>query len=103
LWFPDVIVFLKPASLANSFVSCFAAAGFADKPGSEEPHYHLHQEERVVVKQGKLGYFVGHQHHVQSAEPGDKEVVVKPGGLHTALGHCAQQTSSSWKTHDRLQ
>jgi hypothetical protein len=50
----------------------------ADKPGSEVPHYHAFQEERVVVKQGKLGYFIGHQHHVQSAEA-DKEVVVKPG------------------------
>jgi hypothetical protein len=50
----------------------------ADKPGSEEPHYHLQQEERVVVKQGKLGYFIGHQTHVQSAEA-EEEVVVKPG------------------------
>lgn len=75
-----------PASLANSLVCCFVAAGIADKPGSEEPHYHMQQEERVVVKQGKLGYFIGHQHHVQSAEPGDKEVVVKPGGLQTAFG-----------------
>lgn len=50
----------------------------ADKPGSEEPHYHLQQEERVLVKQGKLGYFIGHQTHVQSAEA-EEEVVVKPG------------------------
>jgi hypothetical protein len=50
----------------------------ADKPGSEEPHYHLQQEERVRVKQGKLGYFIGHQTHVQSAEA-EEEVVVKPG------------------------
>jgi hypothetical protein len=54
----------------------------------------------VVVKQGKLGYFIGHQHHVQSAEPGDKEVVVKPGGLHTALGHRAQQTSCTCNSPD---
>jgi hypothetical protein len=38
----------------------------------------LQQEERVVVKQGKLGYFIGHQTHVQSAEA-EEEVVVKPG------------------------
>lgn len=30
------------------------------------------------MKQGKLGYFIGHQTHVQSAEA-DEEVVVKPG------------------------
>ena len=51
----------------------------ADKPGSEEPHYHLQQEERIKVKQGKLGYFIGHQTHVQSAEAGDDEVIIKPG------------------------
>jgi hypothetical protein len=50
----------------------------ADKPGSEEPHYHMQQEEHVRVKQGKLGYFIGHQTHVQSAEA-DEEVVIKPG------------------------
>jgi hypothetical protein len=39
----------------------------------------MQQEERVRVKQGKLGYFIGHQTHVQSAEA-DEEVVIKPGG-----------------------
>lgn len=38
----------------------------------------MQQEERVLVKQGKLGYFIGHQTHVQSAEA-EEEVVVKPG------------------------
>jgi hypothetical protein len=30
------------------------------------------------VKQGKLGYYIGHHSHVQSAEAGE-EVVIKPG------------------------
>lgn len=51
----------------------------------------MQQEERVRVKQGKLGYFIGHQTHVQSAEA-DEEVVIKPGGgggsglQHTSAG-----------------
>lgn len=52
----------------------------AEKPGSEAPHYHLQQTERVRVKQGQLGYFIGHQTHVQAAEAGE-EVVIKPGVL----------------------
>ncbi|KAF8072688.1 protein phosphatase 2C [Scenedesmus sp. PABB004] len=52
-----------------------------DKPGSEPAHYHLHQEERVRVVSGKLGYFVGHQHHVQSAEAGEV-LTVRPGESH---------------------
>jgi hypothetical protein len=31
------------------------------------------------VKQGKLGYFIGHQTHVQAAEA-EEEVVIKAGG-----------------------
>jgi hypothetical protein len=34
----------------------------------------------VRVKQGQLGYFIGHQTHVQAAEAGE-EVVIKPGVL----------------------
>lgn len=52
----------------------------AEKPGSEEPHFHLNQEEHIKVKQGQLGYFIGHQMHVQSAGP-DEEVTIKAGGL----------------------
>lgn len=52
------------------------------KPGSEAPHYHIHQEEHIKVKQGKLGYFIGHQTHAQAAEPGE-EVTIKPGEGHT--------------------
>lgn len=49
-----------------------------DKPGSEAAHYHLFQTETVRVRQGKLGYFIGHQSHVQAAEAG-AEVVIQPG------------------------
>lgn len=61
----------------------------ADKPGSDAPHYHLQQREVVRVKAGKLGYFVGHQHHVQAAEAGE-EVAIQPGargwGMLATLG-----------------
>jgi hypothetical protein len=50
----------------------------ADKPGSEAPHFHLRQTEVVRVKEGTLGYFVGHQTHVQAAEAG-QQVVIRPG------------------------
>lgn len=50
----------------------------AEKPGSEAPHYHLNQEEHIKVKQGKLGYFIGHQTHVKAAEMGE-ELTIKPG------------------------
>lgn len=61
-----------------SALLCVCVCLCADKPGSELPHYHAFQEERVLVKEGKLGYFIGHQHHVQSAEA-EQEVVVRPG------------------------
>eukprot|EP00879_Flechtneria_rotunda_P032068 GHRR01035219.1.p1 GENE.GHRR01035219.1~~GHRR01035219.1.p1 ORF type:complete len:141 (+),score=15.37 GHRR01035219.1:575-997(+) len=48
------------------------------KPGSDAPHYHLHQQERIKVKEGKLGYYVGHHMHVKAAEAG-QEVIIKPG------------------------
>eukprot|EP00882_Tetradesmus_deserticola_P008745 GHRQ01009222.1.p1 GENE.GHRQ01009222.1~~GHRQ01009222.1.p1 ORF type:complete len:173 (+),score=31.56 GHRQ01009222.1:152-670(+) len=51
------------------------------KPGSDAAHYHTHQQERVRVKQGKLGYYIGHHSHVQAAEAGE-EVVIKPGEAH---------------------
>lgn len=68
----------SPASM-YVVLPCASVCVHADKPGSEEPHYHLYQEEHIKVKQGKLGYFIGHQTHVQSAEV-DQEVTIKPGG-----------------------
>jgi hypothetical protein len=50
----------------------------AGKPGSDAAHYHSQQQERIRVKQGKLGYYIGHHSHVQSAEAGE-EVIIKPG------------------------
>lgn len=79
----------------------------ADKPGSEVPHYHAFQEERVLVKEGKLGYFIGHQHHVQSAEA-EQEVVVKPGDAVMRHTNSAPQTEqgvwgTAWSSPQREQ
>lgn len=51
------------------------------KPGSDAAHYHSQQQERVRVKAGKLGYYIGHHSHVQAAEAGE-EVLIKPGEAH---------------------
>jgi hypothetical protein len=58
----------------------------AGKPGSDAAHYHSNQQERIRVKQGKLGYYIGHHSHVQAAEAGE-EVIIKPGEL--GLQHAA--------------
>jgi hypothetical protein len=56
------------------------------------------------VKQGKLGYYIGHHSHVQSAEAGE-EVIIKPGErdraaqafLHTVGARvCCHQTQDNY-------
>lgn len=86
---------------------CVCVCVGADKPGSEVPHYHAFQEERVLVKEGKLGYFIGHQHHVQSAEA-EQEVVVKPGDAVMRHTNSAPQTEqgvwgTAWSSPQREQ
>jgi len=51
-----------------------------DKPGLQPAHYHIIQEEHIKVKEGRLGYYIGHHTHVKAAEEGE-EVVVKPGNI----------------------
>lgn len=73
-------------------VACFAesvvVSGSAGKPGSDAAHYHTNQQEQIKVKQGRLGYYIGHHSHVQAAEAGE-EVTIRPGKQQLLIGSAA--------------
>lgn len=49
------------------------------RPGSQPGHYHIHQDEHIEVKKGKLGYWRGHPDLAAEAGPEDDDVIIQPG------------------------
>lgn len=77
-------------------------SSYAGKPGSDAAHYHQLQEEHIEIKEGKLGYYIGHQTHVKTATAGE-EVTIKPGELrHHTLSYSGAETCCLLAPESRL-